>query len=93
MSDNTSIEWTEATSDVGQKHAINYPIVEGPAGDSVEGLCECGHRKLHPADLNGDISRNGKRSPNPKCPRCGKHALRDRHGYWCNGCQLEVLAS
>lgn len=32
MSDNTSIEWTDATSDVGQKHAINYPIVESAAG-------------------------------------------------------------
>lgn len=73
-------------------HVHRYKL-GSPAGDSVEGLCECGHRKLHPADLNGDISRNGKRSPNPKCPRCGKHALRDRHGYWCNGCQLEVLAS
>lgn len=73
-------------------HVHRYKL-GSPAGDSVEGLCECGHRKLHPADLNGDISRNGKRSPNPKCPQCGKHALRDRHGYWCNGCQLEVLAS
>ena len=73
-------------------HVHRYKL-GSPAGDSVEGLCECGHRKLHPADLNGDISRNGKRSPNPKCPHCGKHALRDRHGYWCNGCQLEGLAS
>lgn len=32
MSDGTKIQWTDATSDVGQKHAINYPIVEGPAG-------------------------------------------------------------
>lgn len=75
-----------------EAHVHRYKL-GSPAGDSVEGLCECGHRKLHPADLNGDISRNGKRSPNPKCPQCGKHALRDRHGYWCNGCQLEVLAS
>lgn len=73
-------------------HVHRYELGR-PEGGVVIGLCGCGHRKVHPADLNGDISRNGKRSPNPKCPQCGKHALRDRHGYWCNGCQLEVLAS
>lgn len=73
-------------------HVHRYELGR-PEGGVVVGVCECGHRKLHPSDLNGDLSRNGKRSPNPKCPRCGKGSLRDRHGYWCNGCQLEVKAS